>query len=332
MRDRSAGLVALRVWDRYTHLVAFVGFSLLEGQGRGANGGSERPVSGNAPGYIGPYRLLNVIHTGHGCQIWQAYDDANGRKVGVKIPRPEFRKDRPTIASLRHEYKVGRHVVHPRVLEMLAYKVDRGTPYLAMEWFTAPNMKEHIRQGIQKIAHLLPKIVEQAAEGLSHFNERGWVHRDVKPDNFLVSDQGEVKLIDFALARRLPRGLGRWLPGRSRKIQGTRSYMAPEQIRGEEVDQRADVYSFGCTIYELIVGNPPFTGVNSQELLQKHLKSPPPVLRTVENNITPELAQLVRRCLAKAPRDRPPTMGDFLREYRRGRMFLATSPPSGCGR
>ncbi len=284
-------------------------------------------MSGNAPGYIGPYRLLNVVHTGHACQIWQAFDDANGRRVGVKIPRPEFRKDRPTIASLRHEYKVGRHVVHPRILEMLAYAVDRGTPYLAMEWFAAPNMKEHIRLGVRKMAHLLPKIVEQAAEGLAHFNAQGWVHRDVKPDNLLVNNQGEVKLIDFALARRQRRGLARWLPGRSKKIQGTRSYMAPEQIRAEQVDQRADVYSFGCTVYELLVGTPPFTGVNARELLQKHLKTPPPALGTVENNITPEFAQLIRRCMAKDPRERPPTIGEFLREYSRGRMFLSVSPP-----
>jgi len=267
------------------------------------------------------------VHTGHACYIWQAFDDARGCKVGVKLPRPEFRKDRATVASLRHEYKVGRDVVHARVLEMLAYAVDRGTPYLAMEWFAAPNMKDRIRQGTSKIAHLLPKIVEEAAEGLAHFNQQGWVHRDVKPDNFLVSDQGDVKLIDFALARRIRRGLARLLPGGPKKIQGTRSYMAPEQIRGEEVDQRADVYSFGCTVYELLVGTPPFTGTSARELLQKHLKSPPPPLGTVENNITPEFAQLIRRCMAKNPADRPASMEQFLREYRRARMFLPVAAP-----
>jgi serine/threonine protein kinase len=191
-----------------------------------------------------------------------------------------------------------------------------------MEWFSAPNLKRWILQGIDKIAYLVPKIVDQAAEGLAYFNQCGWVHRDIKPDNFLVSDSGDVKLIDFALARRSKSGLGKALTPKS-KVQGTRSYMSPEQIRGVALDQRADVYSFGCLLYEMFAGRPPFTGSTADDLLRKHLFSPPPSLEVVDKNITPEFAELVRRSLAKDPKKRP----ESVNEFRISKVFKTTPRP-----
>jgi len=221
-------------------------------------------------------------------------------------------------------------VIHDRIIRIYEFGMDRGSPYLAMEWFAGLNMKKRLLQGIDKIAHLLPKIIDQAAEGLGYLNRLGWVHRDVKPDNFLVADDGQVKLIDLALAQRCRRGLAKLISRRT-KVQGTRSYMAPEQIRGRAFDQRADVYSFGCTIYELVSGKPPYTGTNAHELLTKHLKAVAPSLEGVDENITPEFAQLVRRTLAKNPADRPESVEDFLREFRMNRVFKITPRPPAQG-
>jgi serine/threonine protein kinase len=283
-------------------------------------------VASETPGYLGPYRLLNVVHTGQASQIWQAYHDGRQQRFGVKTLLQKFRRDREHIRYLRWEYTVGQKVVHDRIVEIHEFGFDRGSPYLAMEWFPAPNMKNRIQHQRDRIAHLVSRIIEQAAEGLSHFNQLGWVHRDVKPDNFLVSEEGDVKLIDFALARRCSRGLSRLLGPKS-PVQGTRSYMAPEQIRGGPPDQRADVYSFGCTIYELISGKPPYTGVSADELLMKHLRAPPPSLEVVAKNVSPEFAQLVRRSLAKDPSARPQSMNDFLLEFRMTRVFKTTPQP-----
>jgi eukaryotic-like serine/threonine-protein kinase len=281
-------------------------------------------VSREVPGYLGPYRLLNVVHTGRVYQIWQAYDDAYNRMVGLKVVLDPFRNDREHLRYLRTEFLVGQSVVNPHVITIYGFDRNEGKAYLAMEWFSAPNMKRRIQQGLDNMVVLAPKIIEQAAEALISIHWAGWIHRDIKPDNFLVADDGTVKLIDFALAVRQKQGVGRRLAGlfsRRAAVQGTRSYMAPEQIRGERVDQRTDLYGLGCTIYELLAARPPFVGNDPNEVLMKHLKSPIPSLEAVSPLIAPELSQLIRRSMAKDPDGRPKSVADFLREFRKIRHF-----------
>ena len=280
-------------------------------------------MSTATPGYLGPFRLLNVVHTGHASQIWQAYDDRGQRRVCVKTLLEGFRRDREQIGYLRREYAIGQELLHPNVIRIEGYDVDRGRPYVVIEWFAAPNMKSRIRQGTGPMVHLLEGIIEQAAMGLEVLHNAGYVHRDVKPENFLVSDEGEVKLIDFALAHRSRRGLAKWF-ARAPKLQGTRSYMAPEQIRCAAADPRADLYSFACVVFELLSGKPPFTGNTANELLTKHLKAAPPSLEPVDKNLTAEFAQLIRRSMAKRPEERPESMTDFLMDFRRLRMWRVT--------
>jgi len=282
-------------------------------------------VAKAAPGYLGPYRLHSIVHTGRVYQIWQAHDDAYNRMVGIKATLETFRNNHEQIGYLETEYAAGTDVIHPNVIGVYGYDSNEGCPYLVMEWFSAPNMRQRIQQGVDKLAAVLPKVVVQAAEALTYVNWRGWIHRDVKPDNFLVGDDGTVKLIDFALAVRRPRGIRGWFARRfasTPKVQGTRSYMSPEQIRGESLDQRADLYSFACTVFELFAGKPPFMG-GADDVLNKHLKAPPPSLDAIVPGVTPELAQLIRRSMAKDPNARPESVAEFLREFRIMRYFRA---------
>ena len=279
-----------------------------------------------APGYIGPYRLLNVVHTGHASMIWQAYDDQQQRIVGIKTLLNNVEPDREQVKFLYREFIVGQRIQHPNIIGVYASEWDLKQPYFAMEWFSAPNMKQRLLQGgPKKVAPLIPKMIDQAAQALDYFHRAGWIHRDVKPDNFLVNEEGEVKMIDFALAWRRSR-VAMWLSFRP-KIQGTRSYISPEQIRGSALDGRADLYSFACMIYELLSGKPPFTGRSANELLNRHLHAPPPSLEGGNPNVTADFARLIRRCLSKKPDGRPESVGDFLREFRMMRVFKRNPAP-----
>lgn len=278
------------------------------------------------PGYIGPYRLLNVVNTGQTSRIWQAYDDDAKKIFGIKILLEEFRRSREHIAYLRQEYVVCGNLEHERLIRIYTYDVDRGTPYLAMEWFPAPNLKHRIRYDYARFEYQIPKIIEQAAEALIYLHGQGWIHRDIKPDNYLVSDAGDVKLIDFALSQKMKGGIAQIL-GQKSKVQGTRSYMSPEQIRGGKMDGRADLYSFGCTIFELLAKITPYTGVSAHDLLTKHLRSSPPTLESANRNVTPEFGDLLRRTMAKKPSHRPKSVADFLTQFRMLRVFRRTPKP-----
>lgn len=277
-------------------------------------------MSNSTPGYLGPYRLLNVVHRGPESEIWQAIHDGDQQRYCLKTLAERFRRSREHIGYLRREAAIMAEASHRGILGTKGFQTDRGRPYLVMEWFPAPNMKSRIRQQGEALAPLVATIVEQAAGALAHLHSVGYVHRDLKPDNFLVADDGEVKLIDFALAQRVRGGILRLLSPRP-KLQGTRSYIAPEQIRRAAPDFRADVYSFGCVVFELIARRPPFTGNSAAELLNKHLKSAPPALEAAEPNIQPAFAALIRQTMAKNPKDRPATMEDFLYRLRGTRVY-----------
>jgi serine/threonine-protein kinase len=284
------------------------------------------PVSTAAQEFIGPYRLLNIVKTGQTSQVWAVLSSRDQRRLALKMLLADYRKNREHVGFLKQEYFVGKALDHPQVIHVYEYGADRGIPYLIMEYFPAPNMKDIIFQVREMVANLMPKMIAQAAAGLAYFNEQGWVHRDVKPDNFLVNQEGDVKLIDFALAVRPKTGLARIFSTKS-KIQGTRSYMSPEQIRGKPLDVRSDVYSFGCTIFHLVTGRPPYTGTSSNELLSKHLTAQVPRVEAYERNATPEFGELIGRAMAKRPESRPKSMGEFLTEFRALSMFKQPPRP-----
>jgi serine/threonine protein kinase len=280
-------------------------------------------VSG-ALDFIGPYRLVRLIRAGATCQVWEAVHD-DGRRVALKMLQKEHRGNRDEMAYLQHEAEVGGELKHPNVIQIYEFVNERDLQALVLEIYNAKNLKQFIRQCPRLAEYLAPQIIEQAAKGLGHLHDKGWVHCDVKPDNFLVSDQGHVKLIDFAITQKPRKGLARLLSSFSKTVQGTRSYMSPEQIRGESLDARADLYSFGCMVYELLAGKPPFTAASGNDLLGKHLRSAPPLLAAANNNVTPEMTNLIAKLMAKKREDRPESMAAFLREF--GRLRVYRIPP-----
>ncbi len=252
-----------------------------------------------------------MIRAGKATQIWEAMNSADNERVALKSLQASHVKNKSEVSVLRHEHVVGQNFEHPTVNRVREYNVARGIPYVVMDFFNAPNLKQCMREYPDRIQAYREQIIRQAAEALQHIHEKGWVHCDVKPDNFLLDEHGQLKLIDFAIAQKIKKGLGKLLAGKS-PVQGTRSYMSPEQIRGEAVDPRADVYSLGCLLFELFAGRPPYTANSPDELLTKHLRSSIPSLSAYCDDVTPEFTQLVGRMMAKKPDERPASMQAFL--------------------
>lgn len=261
--------------------------------------------------FLGSYRLLRVINTSKTCQIYEALHQLDNVRVVIKLLLKECRTNRDEIATLKQEFHVGKNLENSNIIRIYEYNENRDIPHIVMELFNHPNLKQALRDQSDAIASQAKSIIEGAAKGLSYFHQHGWVHCDIKPDNYLVDNEGHTKLIDFSIARKPKKGLARLLGGKS-KVQGTISYMAPEQIRGEAIDLRTDIYSFGCTLFELVGGRPPFTGKSSNDLLNRHLKSKPPSAVAANEKVTTEFSDLIVHMLAKRPEDRPKSMDAIL--------------------
>lgn len=275
--------------------------------------------------YLGNYRLVRLIRVGHTCQIWEAIDERGNTRCAIKSLQKEHVGNREEIAVLKNEFEVGKSLHHKYVIETIDFVTAHDLPFLVLEFFGGRNMKQLIRQEAELLPELTQPAIEHSAEALGYLHEQGWVHRDVKPDNFLVGDDGDVRLIDFAIAYRQPRGLGKLFAGKI-KVQGTRSYMSPEQIRGGTLDPRADIYSFGCVLYELLTGRLPFTAPSANDLLNKHVFTPAPAAITSNRDVTPEMSDLVLRMMAKKPEQRPESMSSFLYQFRSIRLFKTAKP------
>jgi serine/threonine-protein kinase len=190
-----------------------------------------------------------------------------------------------------------------------------------MEFFPAGSLKMRVMRKEQDFLRQHGQdILKQWATGLAFMNAKGWVHRDVKPDNILVNSAAEAKIIDFAIAQRPPTGLAR-LFYKKGKAQGTPSYMSPEQIRSQILDERADIYSFGCSAYELVANRPPFRGADTHQLLQKHIAEKPYTPKQYNPDVTDQFADLVLRMLAKKREDRPKGFHEILMALRTMRVF-----------
>jgi serine/threonine-protein kinase len=247
----------------------------------------------------------------------------------MKMLLPEKANDREHRRYLAHEANVGQQLAHPNIIRIVAAATEGKVehPYIVMEFFPAGNLKLRImRKDAEFIREKAHDILKQGATALAFMNAKGWVHRDVKPDNFLVNSAGEVRLIDFALAQRISGGgLASWFRGRQ-KAQGTRSYMSPEQIRGQALDGRADVYSFGANAYELTTGRPPFRASSNQELLSKHISEKPISPQFHNPDLSDEFAELVLRMLAKKKEDRPRDFHEVLMKLRSISVYKSEPP------
>src|SRR4051812_39551753 len=177
----------------------------------------------------------------------------------MKLLLPEALAQPEHKASLKHEATVGKKFDHPNIIRILDLKITKKHGYFLMEYFRAPNLKSMLRSDLTGARVRVKKLMECVTQALAHMHEKGYVHRDVKPDNILINKGSEVRLIDFSLAAPPKALLGQLMHMKSRTvIPGTRTYLAPELIQRAPLSTASDVYSLGVTLYEVLCGRAPF--------------------------------------------------------------------------
>lgn len=279
---------------------------------------------------IGGYRLRNLLATGQSSQVWEVVEPKSARHFAMKLLLPEATRNAEQKHLLFHEAKIGTKLNHPNIIKIVAVSTDKDPKnhWFVMEFFPAGSMKARVtNKQMDFIKEHGQSVFKQIATALAYFNSSGWVHRDIKPDNFLVNSIGEAKLIDFAIGVKIEKpGFFSSLFRKKPKVQGTRSYMSPEQIRCEPLDARADIYSYGATWYEIVTGRPPFRAGSSQELLNKHLHEKVLPVKSLNPEVTDAFSDLIQRMLAKKREDRPLNFHEILMAYKTIRIFKSATP------
>ncbi|MBV1852893.1 serine/threonine-protein kinase [Catellatospora tritici] len=252
----------------------------------------------------GRYELTTRIARGGMGEVWSADDTVLGRRVAVKVLLPNLAADPGFSARFRAEARAMAALSHPGIVEIYDYGQTDGIAYLVMQFVEGDSLSSLVRQDGPLEPGRAMRLIGQAARAIHAAHSQGIVHRDVKPANLLLRADGRVALTDFGIARIVA---GDRLTATG-EIQGTASYLAPEQVTGDDIGPATDVYALGVVAYELLTGRRPFTGDTPLSVALQHVHEPPPPLPPD----LPEPARtLVERSLAKEPTDRWPTAAAF---------------------
>lgn len=271
---------------------------------------------------IGNYRIVRTIQLGQNSAIFEVSQEGSGKRFALKELLPSRAEDPVERRLFTFEAKLSQDLRHPNIIRVHEFIQSKTSPYFVMDLFPGYTL----RLAVGKPNDFgLPKgkphqVLKQTAEALAYLHEKGWAHRDVKPENILVNRSGEVRLIDFALTKKIPTGLGKLLSGKPPR-EGTYSYLSPDVIRRLPPSPQADIYSFGITCYELATGRQPFRADSPQDLLRKHMqeKAIPPTSHN--KSVTPEFSELVLRMLEKDPAKRLQSLREFSSAMNRIKMF-----------
>ena len=252
---------------------------------------------------LGPYRVTGRIGEGGMGAVYSATDTRLGRNVAIKVLTAVTLSDKERLQRFEQEARATGMLNHPNLLTIYDVGSTEGTPYLVSELLEGETLRDRLDRGAIPPRKAVD-IALQIAHGLAAAHDKGIVHRDLKPENIFITREGRVKILDFGIAKLSPIAgkdgptfqMAATEPG---IVLGTVGYMSPEQIRGELVDRRSDIFAFGAILYEMLTGSRAFKRDSSIETLSAILKEEPPELIELNPNVPPQLEKLVRRCLEK---------------------------------
>ena len=255
---------------------------------------------------IGKYQLLERIASGAQGTVFRAYDTSHGQIVALKVIQVGPSMGDDFLERFHRESSIAASIDHPNVVDIYDQGEADGEHYIAVE-FVPENLSRIIESGGPMNPKRAVEVAIQIASGLTAAHDAGILHRDIKPANILIQADGAPKITDFGIAS------ADVLPSMTGTLEslGTPNYMSPEQISAQNVDHRSDIYSLGCLIYEMLTGQPPFTGKNTFEVLKKQTDETPAPVKDFRDDVPNELDELILKSLEKKPDKRPQTAAEF---------------------
>ena len=257
----------------------------------------------------GRYELEKLVGSGGMSNVFRAHDRLLERTVALKILHEQYTRDEDYVERFRREARAVAQLAHPNIVTVIDRGEQDGRQYIVFEYIDGENLKELTSRGPLEPQDAI-QLALQVARALSFAHERGLVHRDVKPQNVLLNDDGQAKVTDFGIARSLDvHGVTQ-----TGTVLGTSDYIAPEQARGQKVDPKTDIYSLGAVLYELLTGEVPYSGDNFVAVAMRHVNEPPPSVLDRRPDCPLRLDLAIQRAMAKDPEERYASMDEFCTE------------------
>src|SRR6202161_684326 len=260
---------------------------------------------------LGPYEIVSLLGAGGMGEVYRARDSRLKRDVAIKVLPQALSLDADRMRRFEQEALATAALNHPNILAVFDIGTSDGSPYVVSELLEGETLRDRLRSGSIAMRKALDYAM-QIAQGLAAAHEKGIIHRDLKPENLFLTKDGRLKILDFGLAK-----LTQVDPGSNPSmatvthgateagmVMGTAGYMSPEQVRGQTLDPRSDIFSFGAILYEMLSGKRAFHGATPADTMSSILKEDPPELSETNRNVSPALERIVQHCLEKNPESR----------------------------
>jgi eukaryotic-like serine/threonine-protein kinase len=280
----------------------------------------------------GRYELDGVVGRGGMAEVYRARDIRLDRIVAIKTLRADLARDQIFQARFRREAQSAASLNHPSIVAVYDTGEDMANgfpvPYIVMEYVDGRTVRDLLQDGHRLLPERSLEIIDGVLRALDYSHQAGIVHRDIKPGNVMVTRNGDVKVMDFGIARAMSDAQATMT--QTAQVIGTAQYLSPEQARGERVDSRSDLYSTGCLLYELLTGRPPFTGDSPVAIAYQHVRENPIPPSRVDPDVPPWADAIVLKAMAKSPADRYQTAADMRADLQRAASGLpvAAAPPT----
>jgi len=262
--------------------------------------------------FAGRYQVIEEIGKGGMGSVYKVLDKELGEMVALKLLNPEIAADESMVGRFRHELRLARKITHKNVCRMFDLSIEKGEPFITMEYVSGEDLKSTIRRVGKLPVEKSVDITIQVCQGLTEAHNLGVVHRDLKPQNVMLDSQGFAHIMDFGIARSTMDENAK----EAQQIIGTPDYMSPEQAEGLEADHRSDIYALGIILFEMLTGNLPFKGNTLESVLLKHQSEAPPDPRKFIPSIPSELSRIILRCLTKEKERRYQSVEELISELK----------------